>query len=60
MRAGVTPGNCVLKNWGRSEEGLLVRVEKREEGAKSVQVKEWSRLGIAMNIIDPAGQMWRW
>lgn len=60
MRAGVTPGKWVLKNWGSKEEGFLVRVSKCEEGAKSVHVKEWSREGIAMNIMEPAGQMCRW
>ena len=60
IRAGVAPGKWVLKNWGRRRDGLLARVSKCEEGAKSVQVKEWSSDGIAMNIMEPAGQMCRW
>lgn len=59
MRVGVTPGKWVWKNCGRRE-GLEARVEKCEEGAKRVHVKEWSGEGIAMNMKEPAGQMWRW
>ncbi len=38
----------------------MVRVVKWVEGAKRVQVKEWSGEGIAMNMKEPAGQMCRW
>ena len=60
MRAGVTPGKWWWKNWGRRRAGLVRRVVKWEEGAKRVQVKEWSGEGIAMNMKEPAGQMCRW
>ena len=33
---------------------------KSEEGMKSVQVKDPSKLAIAMNIKSLPGQMWRW
>lgn len=55
----VTPGKWVLKNSGMVS-GLDSRVEKCEEGRKSVQVKEPSREGMAMNMNDWPGQMCRW
>ena len=33
---------------------------KWADGANKVQVKERSTLGMAMNIDEPAGQIWRW
>lgn len=69
----VTPGKWVLKKVGMVS-GVAARVEKWEEGMKSVQVKEpsWillvelvgddgvhTKLGMAMNMKSLPGQMWR-
>ena len=60
MRSGDMPGKCSAKKGRRRVEGEVDSRVKVEEGAKSVQVKEWSREGIAMNIRVCDGQMWRW
>lgn len=58
MRSGNTPGKFIVKkvsSVAESEE----RWVKREGGANKVQVNDLSREGIAMNMNEPPGQMWR-
>ncbi len=56
----MTPGKYSLKNFGRFSGGSEESVAKWTAGAKSVQVKDLSREGMAMNMKEPAGQMCRW
>ena len=57
---GETPGKLVEKNSGRRVSGSWDSSSKVDCGAKSVQVNEWSREGMAMNIKRVPGQMCRW
>lgn len=54
----VTPGKWVLKK-KRMELGSFSKSVKCAEGRKRVQVKDPSRLGIAMNINSFPGQICR-
>lgn len=74
MRSGTTPGKWVVKRSSRAVDGLDDEDEDDDVGgfcccwswvnsavgAKSVQVKERLREGMAMNMQEGAGQMWRW
>ncbi len=59
MRSGQMPGKFCWKKGRRSVSGDAEREEKYDEGAKSVQVKDLSSEGMAMNMKEPPGQMWR-
>ena len=50
MRSGETPGKCSEKKPGIELSGEVDSAVNVAEGAKSVQVKERSREGIAMNM----------
>lgn len=56
----MTPGKWLSKNWGRLDAGSLDKESKWSAEAKRVQVKEPSDEGMAMNMTESAGQMWRW
>lgn len=58
MRSGTTPGKCLAKKGMRSEH-LLSRDANSAAGRKSVHVKVRSSEGMAMNMKELAGQMWR-
>jgi hypothetical protein len=62
MRFGETPGKFSRKKVETASSGLGAeeRALNVESGAKRVQVKDLSVLGIAMNILSELGQMCRW
>ena len=60
MRSGHRPGKCSSKKGGSDVSGEADREAKVAEGANRVHVKERSSDGIAMNMKDVPGQMWRW
>lgn len=59
IRVSAMPGKFSLKNGTRAD-GSASRVAKWWAGIKSVQVKDLSRDGMAMNMYSPPGQIWRW
>ena len=59
MRSGETPGKYLWKNFGSFCSGFSDMELKWLAGAKSVQVKDLSNDGMAMNMKEPAGQMCR-